>query len=406
MKWLWWIGNVLLLGLVSCHVGRFFIYNFADVRDHKKFPSRPLKAAPVPFQFVGITPGHSVQLPKSFGYKGRDLSLPQMLDKSGTEAFLVIRNDTILYEWYAKDEKVIVPSFSMAKSFISALIGIAIDEGKIKSTSEPITNYLAFKDNKKFEGITIQHLLDMQSGIKYNESYINPFGDVAKYYYGRRLKKYARHLKIKVPPGTDFEYISLNTQLLGLILEKACGTSMTAYLQEKIWTPVGMEYDASWSIDSKKHGTEKAFCCINARARDFARFGRLYLKEGNWNGKQLVSKNWVKQSVEFTEPKNYFLYSNQWWHTRTFHPAEDTMKLKKPWMLYYAEDKGQKKPYVFCPSGDYFAEGHLGQFIYVAPEKNLIFVRLGSDKITLNWSYLFMNIAHNTLKNNQTLNEQ
>jgi CubicO group peptidase (beta-lactamase class C family) len=220
-------------------------------------------------------------------------------------AFLVIRNDSILYQWYrpGRDASMIVPSFSMAKSYVSALVGIAIGEGAIKNAGEPITNYLDYLDKNKFSKITIQHLLDMQSGLHSIENYYNPFGDVAKYYYGRKLKKYTRRLKIKEEPGKNFEYISLNTQLLGLIVEKATGKSLTEYLQEKIWSQIGTEFDAGWSIDSKKYHTEKAFCCINARARDFAKFGRLYLRKGNWNGRQIVPEAWVEASATFKSPK-------------------------------------------------------------------------------------------------------
>ena len=384
--------------LASCHVGRFFIYNFADVRDYKKFPSKPLKASPSNFHFVTVTPGHSLALPAVMRYHRKQISFEEMLVKSGSKAFLVIRNDTTLYEWYAKgeNETIIVPSFSMAKSFISALIGIAIGEGKIKSTSEPITNYLTFLDKNTFGKITLQHLLDMRSGIAYNESYINPFGDVAKYYYGRNIRKYVKHLKIKTEPDNDFDYISLNTQLLGLILEQATGKTMTDYLQEKIWTPLGMEYDASWSIDSKKHGTEKAFCCINARARDFARFGRLYLQRGNWNGVQVVPEQWVSESVDFARFRNHYWYSNQWWHTRNFYKPEDSVKVSPPWKLCDFGWKGKPEIWLTKPTGDFYAEGHLGQFIYVSPEKHLIFVRLGSEKYPVDWAFLFKNIARKT----------
>src|SRR5690606_36250449 len=281
MKKLLLIACFSFLILPSCYVGRFVIYNFSDIRDYKKFPSKPLHRSPNAFQYAEIKGNESVKLPKTRKGK-KEQPFEYHLQKSGTVAFTIIRNDTVIYDWVRPkyEQSSIVPSFSMAKSFISALIGIAIDEGKIKNTSEPITNYIAYLDKNTFGKITIQHLLDMESGIKFGESYISPFSDVAKYYYGTNLKKYLKKLKIKEEPGKTFEYMSLNTQLLALILETAVGKSPTEYLQEKIWAPLGMEYDASWSIDSKKHGTEKAFCCINATSRDFAKFGSLYLHEG------------------------------------------------------------------------------------------------------------------------------
>ena len=150
-------------------------------------------------------------------------------------------------------------------------------------------------------------------------------------------------------PGKKFEYRSINTQLLGLILERATHMTLSGYLEKKIWQPLGMEFDATWSIDKKKNGMEKAFCCINATARDFARFGRLYLNGGNWNGKQVVPAEWVALSTQPNkEPGGASFYNRQWW--------------------------------IASPTGDFAALGHLGQFIYVSPAKKLIIVRLGNGK--------------------------
>lgn len=387
-------GIVLVLLFNSCHVGRFFIYNFADIRDHKKFPHKKLTASSTPFHFTE-TVNSNLKLPKELIYKKKSHEFEAAVKKNGTVALMIIRNDSVLYQWYRPnyDQSSIIPSFSMSKSVISALIGIAIDEGKIKSSNEPITNYLEFK-NKGFEKITIQHLLDMRSGIHFNENYFNPFGDVAKHYYGIHLKKYITNLKVKEEPGKTFEYISVNTQVLALIIEKATGKNVTEYLQEKIWSQIGMEFDASWSIDSKKNKTEKAFCCINARTKDYAKFGRLYLNKGNWNGKQIISEKWINESVHFTDNKNSFLYSNQWWHTRETKAFIDSANLKPPYIVYSVKNKvGNMAKYVTRPSGDYFANGLLGQYIYVYPEKNLIIVRLGKKEGKINWPQLFRNIA-------------
>ncbi len=390
------IFSVLFLAVLlpSCHVGRYFIYNFAGISDYKKFQQKELKKAPEPFYFKEGN-SNTLRLPKELKRKNKTLTFEEMLRSTGTVAFLAIRNDSILYQWYAPryEASSIVPSFSMAKSYVSALVGIALHDGAIKSTAEPITTYLDFLNKEKFGKITIQHLLDMQSGIYYNEHYNNPFADVGKYYYGTNLKKYVRHMKIKEEPGKNFEYISLNTQLLGLIIEKATGKDLTAYLQEKIWSQIGTEFDAGWSIDSRKHGTEKAFCCINARARDYAKFGRLYLRRGNWQGRQVVPESWVDESVNFKEPKNRFIYSNQWWHTPEFYKLADTATLAKPYEIRDTKYEGKLMQYVAAPSGDYFAEGFLGQFIYVYPSKNIIFVKLAKKDGWLYWPQLFKAIA-------------
>ncbi|MFN7118054.1 MAG: serine hydrolase domain-containing protein [Saprospiraceae bacterium] len=394
MKKIFYLLLPLLL-LNSCHVGRFFYWNFADARDYKKFPSRPLEKSTQPFHFKEVANKNLVKLPKEIELKGKKYTFDQAMEKSGTLAFLVIRNDSLLHEkyYFNYDTASIVPSFSVAKSFVSALMGIAIDEGYIKSVKEPITNYLSDLDKTKFGNITIEHVLNMRSGIEFNESYFNPFGDVARYYYGLNLKKYINKHKVG-QPDQNFDYISLNTQLLGLIIEKATGQKLYDYLQAKIWQPLGMEYDASWSIDSKKHDTVKAFCCINARARDFAKFGRLYLHNGNWNGQQIVSADWVRQSTVFEQNINNFIYSYQWWHNVDVKEWSDTLLLNGPHRIVDGTNANNERvKYAVQPANDYFAEGILGQFVYVNPAKNIIIVRLGKKYGNIGWGRFCKAIA-------------
>lgn len=351
---------VLTALLSSCHVGRFVVYNFAGINDHKKFPKGNISKPEQPFHFYEVNTDQ-VKLPKSGTIKGKTLSFEELLQGSKTVAFLVVRNDSLYYEKYFNkyDKESVVASFSMAKSYVSALMGIAIAEGFIKSVNEPIVNYIPELNKEKFGNVTIEQVLNMRSGIYFNESYFNPFGDVAKYYYGTNLRKYIKKLKVKKAPGEEFEYISLNTQLLGLAIENATKKPLYKYLEEKIWIPLGMEYDASWSLDSRKNGTAKAFCCLNARARDFAKFGRLYLNNGNWNGRQIVPAEWVRRSTA----GNNTGYSYQWW----LLPTETRT--------------------------DYEAQGILGQYTYVCPEKNMVIVRLGKKEGNINWEQLFQMIA-------------
>ena len=358
------ISSVVIISIVfmSCKLGRFVVYNFADIKDYKKFPSRSLTSNETKFKFNATSKGN---YPDTLKYGGKSVAFSKILESNKTVAFLIIKNDTIQYEKYFKgyNQESIIPSFSMAKSITSILIGCAIDEGLIKSIDEPITNYLPDLKKNGFEKVTIKHLLQMTSGLKFSESYFNPFGEAASFYYGRNLKHEVSKLKLKRTPGEKFEYVSGNTQLLGCVLQSALkGKTITRYFQEKLWTPLEMEYDASWSIDKKKEGTEKTFCCINARARDFAKIGRLYLNKGNWNGKQIVSKKWVEEStkIDLTEGSDEG-YQYQWW----------------------------------LPSntGEYMAEGILGQFIYVNPNKNVVIVRMGKNYGSVNWSDLFSLLA-------------
>ena len=347
------IAVLATLTLSSCKVGRFAYYNFADITDHKIFAKRDLEPSTNPFQFPERPVSRS---PKAVTYNGSEHSFEEFLDYSKTVAFVVIKNDTVQYERYfdGYDETKVVASFSMAKSVTSMLIGCALDDGLIKSIDEPVVRYIPELDGEGLEKVTIRHLLQMMSGIKFSESYVNPFGDAATYYYGTNLKRAIGRRKLIHEPGTVFKYSSGDTQLLGLVLERALkDRSITSYLQEKIWTPLGMEYDASWSLD-KKDGLEKTFCCLNATALDFAKIGRLALNKGEWNGRQLISRQWMEQSLTADnsngQPSDYKF---QWW---------------------LPNDRG-----------DFMAQGILGQLIYVNPSTNVIIVRLGSNYGGVEW---------------------
>lgn len=387
---------VFCLGLSSCHVGRFFIWNFADVNDHKKFASVPVDKGEGTFTFAeGFTTADTsiFWMPDSIRLNGEQYHLEELLERNKTVAFLVIRNDTLFYEkyFYKREASSVHPSFSVAKSFVSALVGIAIEEGHIGGVEEPMVKYLPGLDEEEFGDITIEHLLNMRSGLAFNEGYFNPFGDVAKYYYGRHLRKYIQKMERERPPGENFRYISLNTQLLGIIVENATGRPLAEYLEEKIWKPLGMEYDASWSIDSKKDGQVKAFCCLNARARDFAKFGRLYLRGGQWEGRQIVPEDWVRRSTTYDSPLNGFRYKYQWWHRAKYQWVSDSLEVPE---VHTRDTNREGREYISSHAGPFIAEGILGQYIYVNPEKNMIIVRLGKsggkkDEMKGAWESLF-----------------
>ena len=352
---------LLLFATQSCKVSRFVYYNFANITDHKIFPNRELSKCDKPYYFEKQS---NDSIPLKLLPKGYN-SFEDYLAKNKTVAFLIIQDDTIKYENYFNkyNDSSIVASFSMAKSVASMLIGCAIDDGLIQSVDDPVTKYIPELKKNGFDKVTIEHLLQMTSGLDFNESYFNPFGDAATFYYGRRLEKNIFKLKLKTKPGTQFEYNSGNPQILGLILQRVLkDKSITAYLQEKIWSKIGMEYDASWSLD-KKNGLEKTFCCINARAIDFAKLGKLYLQKGRWNDKQIIPEQWVEKSTQLDTSKgsaSYYQY--QWWL-----PTQ---------------------------TGDFMAQGILGQFIYVNPSKNLIIVRLGKNYGKTDWESLFIRLAN------------
>jgi CubicO group peptidase (beta-lactamase class C family) len=285
----------------------------------------------------------------------------QFLEQHKTLSFILIRNDSILYEKYfdGYDEASVLPSFSVSKVFVSALMGISTDIGKVRSVNDSMTTYIPSLQQKGLEAVTIGHLLDMRSGIGFEERYKSPFSDMAKYYYGLNLNKYIKTLQLTEEPGESYNYISVNSLLLGMAIENAWGKPLPAILEEQLWQPLGMEYEASWNLDSKKHRATKTFCCLNARARDFAKLGKLYLQMGNWQGKQLISRNWIEKSLTIhnnSVDSQGYNYSYQW---------------------------------RVLESGAYFAKGILGQFIYVYPAKNIIIVRMGKSADNVHWPMFF-----------------
>lgn len=352
--------------LSGCTVGRFFVYNFADTRDHRKFPSRALQPAAKTYAYAT---SKEEKGPKSITIGDKESAFDTFLADHATVAFLIIHRDTIVYERYFKgyDPSRIHTSFSMAKSVMSMLVGCAIEDGFITGVDRPVSDFVPELKKNGFDKVTIEHVLQMTSGLDFNESYVNPFGTAARYYYGRNLYRYMARMKLKRAPGERFEYVSGNSQLLGLILERALRAkgdqrTITEYLQQRIWTPLGMEYPASWSIDRKNGGIEKTFCCLNAPARDFAKLGSLYLHKGAWHDQQLVSSEWVAKSTAVdTSNGSAARYQYQWWL-----PSQE---------------------------GDFMAQGILGQFVYVDPARDLVMVRLGRKYGGVAWPHVFRNVA-------------
>jgi CubicO group peptidase (beta-lactamase class C family) len=327
--------------------------NTGTVYDYNIFPGRPLTASPEPYYFISQPDEARIQA--LFQTNPKVDNLENFLTGTGTQAFIVIQNDVILYENYFNDSQrdSLVTSMSVAKSFDSALIGIAISEGYLNSVDDPITDYLpelAARD-PRFQNITIRHLLTMQSGLRYDENRPFSSNDGSLTYGFPDLRHLAlTETKIVEQPGEHWLYNNYNPLLLGMILERVTGKTVTEYLQEKIWSRVGMEFGGSWSMDSEASGFEKMESGINARAIDFAKFGRLFLNNGIWNGVQVIPSEWVKESTGKEQSislggDEYYKY--MWWGI--------------------IHDQGY----------DYFAAGNMGQIIYISPANNLIIVRHG-----------------------------
>jgi CubicO group peptidase (beta-lactamase class C family) len=368
----------MVFGLSSCYMLRAYKMRKLRLEDNNKVPTVSIAKASVPFYYT-----HAAEQPAN---KGLAAYLDTNLAKSYTAAFLVIRNDSILYERYFNgfNGQSLLPSFSVAKSFVGTLIGVALQEGIIKSTTESITNYLPelAKRDTRFSKITIQNLLDMRSGVQFNEGKYNIKDDAIKLGFRPNVVKYALKLNVQEEPGKTFRYQSVNTELLALIIERASGKKVSAYLAEKLWGPLGAEQGATWSVDSKKRMQEIAFAGLNATARDFAKLGTLYLNKGAWQGKQLIGKDWVEMVADRDRLYKSGGYKNQWWSknlSRSF-PDSALAVAYKNGSHYTGAVRKQGTGYrVSYQTTAFSAQGLLNQVIYINPKNNVVIVRLGHN---------------------------
>jgi CubicO group peptidase (beta-lactamase class C family) len=341
------VANIAILISGKTYLYKTILYNFPNIDDNKIFEQRQIKAG-IPQEWPLGKDYNNAELPKE---------TTALHKKLNSIAFLIIKNDSIRFEkyWEGYNQKSLSNSFSMAKTFVGIMIGVAIDEGKIKSIDEPVANYLSsFKEGDKAK-ITIKDVLTMSSGINWDESYVNPLSMTTEAYYGSDLTSIVDRFSAVDKPGKTFKYLSGNTLILSMILEKATGKHISNYFSEKIWQPIGASLNAEWSID-KKDGEEKAYCCVYSNARDFARLGELYLNKGNWHGQQLVSEIFVENSVKAAnlvdaDGKKIDFYGYAWWLLPNY--------------------KGHNV---------FYARGILGQYIIVIPDEKMVIVRLGEKR--------------------------
>ena len=257
-------------------------------------PGPMIKAADEPYTFKT----QSFTLPQSYQFEGESKDLIEALDYFETDGLLVLKNDTILYEqyWHGNSKSSQHISYSVAKSFLSALIGIAYEDGLIDDLNDPIDKYLTDFNNSGYAGVPIVDLLQMSSGILFNEDYADPKSDINRFGRaiagGTSMRDFAKTLQNEKPPGTYHHYVSIDTQMLAMLLVEVTGKSVSQNLQEHIWSKINTEYDAYYTLDDA--GMEVALGMLSASLRDFAKFGLLYLNRGKWNGKTVVPESWVE----------------------------------------------------------------------------------------------------------------
>lgn len=376
-------GIAILLGIMVVFVAALFIalsifnspgyawrllrYGQSDIGDYKIFPERAISNGTMVSFIERGNEGIPYEVEYPYMGETRKETLDEVMRRTGTRAFLILKDDELIYETYLESSrKEINTSFSSAKSFNSALIGAAIAEGKIGSVDDPAIQYIPEIAGRGLDQFTIRDLLLMNSGIRYVEGnelpfYYSPFADDALTYYPPDLREVALSVKASgAPIGEAFLYNNYHPLLEGLIIERATGMHVAEYLQEKFWKPMGAEFPASWSLDSEESGFEKMESGINARAIDFARFGLIFLHKGFWNGVQILPEDWVRESTEPLRPD-----------PRTWETMSDLIEYGGYYKYHWW---GLNNP---DGSYDFYAHGRYDQFVYIAPRKNVVIVRLG-----------------------------
>ncbi|MFQ3576137.1 MAG: serine hydrolase [Cytophagales bacterium] len=341
--------NIYIFASGKTYVYKAVIYNFADIDDYKIFDQAKISPSNEPDKW---------KIANTYNQTGVFDELNPIHEKLESVAFLVAVGDSIVEEryWQGYDSTSISNSFSMAKSIVSLLVGIAIDKKYIQSVDQPVGDFLEdFKVNGK-EKITIKHLLSMSAGLSWDESYASPFSMTTEAYYGNDLYKTVSKLEAVEEPGIKFSYKSGDTEVLAMVLEKATGMKTSDFAQKMLWSKIGAEREAQWSLD-QKGGIEKAYCCFYSNARDFARIGRLILNQGIWNGDTIVSPEYLMKALKPSELIHHKtgnkidFYGWQFWLIPN-HKGEDI---------------------VYC-------RGILGQYIICVPSKDAVIVRLGKKR--------------------------
>jgi CubicO group peptidase (beta-lactamase class C family) len=314
-------------------------YNSASIEDARFFDTHQVEISNQPQPW----PIHH-----DYNKAALSTALKSTLDKIQTVAFLVVKNDSILTEhyWNSYNDSSRSNSFSMAKSITTMLAQIAIQKGILKSWNQKVKTWLPDLKGPHADELELWHLSTMSSGLDWDERYKDPFAITAKAYYGSDVEKLMLSLPIANTPGKEYNYQSGSTQLLGMCLTKATGKGLAELASEWLWKPLQAEHAAEWHTDDK--GTELAYCCFNSNARDFARFGKMMLHYGNWNGTQILDSSFV---VKATSPALVPYYGYSFW-------LDDSHGTKV-----------------------FYQRGILGQYIISIPEYNTVVVRLGHQRI-------------------------
>lgn len=391
--------SAMLPVLCSCTCFRALKWGMADALDAGRFVQDTVSRGGAAFRFVEQPANKRVLDTLHIVYRhGRAFTLGEWMRQTrGGSALLVLHGDTVVYEDYvepyARDVRSCV--FSVSKSLTALLCDVAVREGKIRSVDDAVTDYVPeLKDcDPMFGRLTIRHLLDMRAGFDFDENYsFNPFSKMARLYYRTNSMKSILGAGFRHAPGERYGYNSLTTALLGVVIERAVGMPFARYMSEKVWRPLGMEYDATVALDGRRHRVAKAYGGISACARDLAKVARLYVSRGNWHGRQIVDTAWVDVTAHgkpYNEGYSHGFYTMQWMLrgdgggvafadslsvARRFDATGVPADSRK--YIEYADGTWSG----LMPSPHYYMLGLYGQVVFICPENGYVLVRLGENK--------------------------
>lgn len=430
----------------SCTITRAIKYGNAAVDDYTVFEQDIVHNSTHRFNFKPKSETTTLDTLKFEVYRAKidttlHLTISQLMDyfTDVPSAAIIIQDDNIIFEhysggWSRESQSCI---FSVTKTITSMLCGIAIKDGYIKSVDDYVVDYIPElkSDDKRFSELKIEHLLDMTAGLKFDENYsLNPFTKMAKLYMGNNSLKTLKSLKFSHNPGENFSYDSATTAILGIVIERATGKPYAEYLSEKVWQPLGMESDAMIGLDDKRNRVAKSYAGLTTNIRDLAKVGRLFLNNGNWDGKQIIDSTYIARclfpNAAGIKGKAQGRYSYSWYwgftdsyYTHNIFPSKDELKEyykqhPEVYMVsstpcsdgyktveqhsrryfdsienlkeYYASHPDKKVfqiyqnragYYAILHNGGYWAYGLYGQVLYINPEKRFIGVFLGADRL-------------------------
>ncbi|MGZ5184636.1 MAG: serine hydrolase domain-containing protein [Caldimonas sp.] len=373
--------------LATTYLGRCLVFGRPTSHDQARMPQRGLTPSPVPVALVQhALPGGLGSLPVSARAGALPVPLAELLATTGTTAFVVLRRGRVIWELYPNHGARDLPQrcFSVTKSVASALLGLAVGAGCIESPQAPVGRWLPELRDPALAALTIEHLMQMRSGIGFREG-ILPWRDEPQTYYAADLRERLAFCRVSDPVGAFFHYNDWHPLLLSLLLERATGQSVTSWLQERLWNPLGAEHPGSMMVDrDDSRGLEHLESGLTASALDLAKFGQLYLQDGLCNGTRLLPEGWVRATTALegvrTDADWFGYYRNRPWG-----------RFLGGGSVYY---KGLWWGRIDGPRHDFFAMGVLGQHVYVSPDTDTVIVRL-SDRFPVGmwWPPLFRRIA-------------